>query len=176
MSRQTVEATSAPRLLVSAVGVAITAMSGSHFAQAAESTEKKPAQDVLSLDADTVVGQQGEETYNVQQSASQKYTAPLLDTPKTVTVIPQQVIKDTGALTLVDALRTTPGITFGAGEGGNPAGDRPFIRGFNAESDTFLDGMRDVASQTREVFNIEQIEVSKGPNSAFASSDSGRMS
>jgi catecholate siderophore receptor len=172
MSRQSVEATSAPRLLVSAVGVAITAMSGSHFAQAAESTGKKPAQDVLSLDADTVVGQQGEETYNVQQSASQKYTAPLLDTPKTVTVIPQQVIKDTGALTLVDALRTTPGITFGAGEGGNPAGDRPFIRGFNAESDTFLDGMRDVASQTREVFNIEQIEVSKGPGSAYTGAGS----
>ncbi|MDF3934922.1 TonB-dependent receptor [Pseudomonas citronellolis] len=172
MSRQSAEAVSAPRLLVSAVGVAITAMSGSHFAQAAESAEKKPEQEVLSLDADTVVGQQSEETYNVQQSASQKYTAPLLDTPKTVTVIPQQVIKDTGALTLVDALRTTPGITFGAGEGGNPAGDRPFIRGFNAESDTFLDGMRDVASQTREVFNLEQIEVSKGPGSAYTGAGS----
>ena len=76
---------------------------------------------VLSLDAATIVGeQQDETTYNVDRSASKKYTAPLLDTPKTVTVIPQQVIKDTGALTLADALRTTPGITFGAGEGGNP--------------------------------------------------------
>ncbi|SDP16885.1 TonB-dependent receptor [Pseudomonas jinjuensis] len=173
MSRQSSEAAvNSPRLLASAVGVAITAMSGSHFALAAEPAEKKSTQDVLNLDSDTVVGEKQEETYNVQQSASKKYTAPLLETPKTVTVIPQQVIRDTGALTLADALRTTPGITFGAGEGGNPAGDRPFIRGFNAESDTFLDGMRDVASQTREVFNIEQIEVSKGPGSAFTGAGS----
>ncbi|WP_374439960.1 TonB-dependent receptor [Pseudomonas panipatensis] len=174
MSRQSSEITgSTPRLLASAVGVAITAISSGHLAQAADSGEKKPAQDVLSLDADTVVGAQSDETtYNVEKSASDKYTAPLLDTPKTVTVIPQQVIKDTGATSLVDALRTTPGITFGAGEGGNPAGDRPFIRGFNAESDTFIDGMRDVASQTREVFNIEQVEVSKGPGSAYTGAGS----
>ncbi|QIE85762.1 TonB-dependent receptor [Pseudomonas nitroreducens] len=175
MSRQSTEfAGSKPRLLVSAVGVAITAMSGTHLAHADEAVPKKSGQDVLSLDADTVVGaqQQDPTTYNVEKSSNEKYTAPLLETPKTVTVIPQQVIKDTGALTLQDALRSTPGITFGAGEGGNPAGDRPFIRGFNAESDTFLDGMRDVASQTREIFNIEQIEVSKGPGSAYTGAGS----
>ncbi|MDF5920138.1 hypothetical protein P4133_13250 [Pseudomonas aeruginosa] len=83
-----------------------------------------------------------------------------LDTPKTVTVIPQQVIKDTGARPGRDAPRTT-WYHLRRGEGGNPAGDRPFIRGFNAESDTFLGRYADVASQTREVFNVEQIEVSK---------------
>lgn len=167
MSRQSSDlAGNMPRLLASAVGVAITAMSGSHLAHAAEG---KPSQDVLSLDADTVVGtqQQDPTTYNVEQSASKKYTAPLLDTPRSVTVVPQQVIKDTGALTLQDALRTVPGITFGAGEGGNPTGDRPFIRGFDAQSDTYVDGVRDTGAQSREVFNLEQIEVSKGPNSAF---------
>lgn len=170
MSRHSSElAGTKPRLLVSAVGVAITAMSGGHLAHAAESSEKKPSQDVLSLDADTVVGaqQQDPTTYNVEKSASKKYTAPLLDTPRSVTVVPQQVIKDTGALTLQDALRTVPGITFGAGEGGNPTGDRPFIRGFDAQSDTYVDGVRDTGAQSREVFNLEQIEVSKGPNSAF---------
>ncbi|AGI22903.1 TonB-dependent receptor [Pseudomonas sp. MT3] len=169
MSRQSSDlAGNTPRLLASAVGVAITAMSGSHLAHAADSSEKKPSQDVLSLDADTVVGtQQDPTTYNVEKSASKKYTAPLLDTPRSVTVVPQQVIKDTGALTLQDALRTVPGITFGAGEGGNPTGDRPFIRGFDAQSDTYVDGVRDTGAQSREVFNLEQIEVSKGPNSAF---------
>lgn len=170
MSRHSSElAGTKPRLLVSAVGVAITAMSGGHLAHAAESSQKKSSQDVLSLDADTVVGtqQQDPTTYNVEKSASKKYTAPLLDTPRSVTVVPQQVIKDTGALTLQDALRTVPGITFGAGEGGNPTGDRPFIRGFDAQSDTYVDGVRDTGAQSREVFNLEQIEVSKGPNSAF---------
>ncbi|MGH8466704.1 MAG: TonB-dependent receptor, partial [Pseudomonas sp.] len=90
-----------------------------------------------------------------------------VDTPRSITVIPQQVLKDTNALTLQDALRTVPGVTFGAGEGGNPQGDRPFIRGFDAQSDTFLDGVRDTGAQTREIFAVESVEVSKGPNSTF---------
>jgi len=105
--------------------------------------------------------------YKVDESASNKFTAPLLDTPKSITVIPQEVIRQTGATSLVDALRTVPGITFGAGEGGNPVGDRPFIRGFDAQSDMYVDGLRDAAAQTREVFNVESVEVIKGPSSAF---------
>ncbi|WWL43775.1 TonB-dependent receptor plug domain-containing protein [Pseudomonas parakoreensis] len=77
------------------------------------------------------------------------------------------MLKDTGALNMQDALRTVPGITFGAGEGGNPQGDRPFIRGFDAQGDTYLDGVRDTGSQSREIFAVENIEVSKGPNSAI---------
>jgi catecholate siderophore receptor len=106
-------------------------------------------------------------SYKVEKASSPKYTAPLVDTPRSVTVIPQQVLKDTGALNMQDALRTVPGITFGAGEGGNPQGDRPFIRGFDAQGDTYLDGVRDTGSQSREIFAIESIEVSKGPNSAI---------
>ena len=125
----------------------------------------------VALDELTVIGEQ-EQSYKADTSASKKYTAPLRETPKSVTVITDQVIRDTGSLTLVDALRTTSGITFGAGEGGNPAGDRPIIRGFNAESDTFIDGLRDVGSQTREIFNVERIEVSKGPGSAYTGAGS----
>jgi catecholate siderophore receptor len=99
--------------------------------------------------------------------SSPKYTAPLRDTPRTITVIPETVIQSTGSATLVEALRTVPGITFGAGEGGNPVGDRPFIRGSDTQSSTFVDGMRDIGSQSREVFNLESIEVSKGASGAF---------
>src|SRR5690606_23004292 len=106
-------------------------------------------------------------SYEVEQSASSKYTAPLLDTPRTVSVIPRAVIDDTASSTLVEALRTTPGITFGAGEGGNPLGDRPFIRGYDAQASTFVDGMRDIGATSREIFNLEQVEVSKGPDSAY---------
>jgi len=130
-----------------------------------------PSQAPVALDEVTVIGEQ-EQAYKTDTSASKKYTAPLRETPKSVTVITDQVIRDTGSLTLVDALRTTSGITFGAGEGGNPAGDRPIIRGFNAESDTFVDGLRDVGSQTREIFNVESIEVSKGPGSAYTGAGS----
>lgn len=100
-------------------------------------------------------------------SANTKFTAPLLDTPKSVTVVSADVISQTGAVSLTDALRTVPGITIGAGEGGNPVGDNLFIRGYNAQTDTYIDGIRDAGSQSREVFNIEQVEVVKGPNSAY---------
>jgi len=163
MTRTIERPAAAPRVLASAIG-AVTAFSAVNWAHAEEG-------EALKLDAVSVVDAQEEESYKAE-SASKKYTAPLRETPKSVTVIPQQVIQDTGALTLTDALRTTSGITFGAGEGGNPAGDRPIIRGFNAESDTFIDGLRDVASQTREMFNIEQVEVSKGPGSAYTGAGS----
>jgi catecholate siderophore receptor len=100
-------------------------------------------------------------------SGNEKFTAPLLDTPKSVTVVSADVISQTGAVSLTDALRTVPGITIGAGEGGNPVGDNLFIRGYNAQTDTYIDGIRDAGSQSREVFNLEQVEVVKGPNSAY---------
>lgn len=168
MSRQQLKIpVSSPRLLASAIGVAITATSAGHMVQAAESTDSKAQGSSISLGATTVTGEQTEQSYQTEKASSQKYTAPLVDTPRSVTVIPQQVLQDTAATSLQDALRTVPGITFGAGEGGNPQGDRPFIRGFDAQSDMYLDGVRDAGGQTREIFDIESIEVSKGPNSTF---------
>ncbi|MDR2871665.1 MAG: TonB-dependent siderophore receptor [Xanthomonadaceae bacterium] len=99
--------------------------------------------------------------------SSPKFTAPLVDTPLSVTVIPENVIEQTNAATLLEALRTVPGITFGAGEGGNPNGDRPFIRGFDSQSSLFVDGVRSSGSQSRETFAIDQIEVIKGPSSSY---------
>ena len=171
MSRQSLELAQPPRVLASAIGVALTAFSAPSIAQSVPDTTAARGDAPVALDELTVIGEQ-EQSYKADTSASKKYTAPLRETPKSVTVITDQVIRDTGSLTLVDALRTTSGITFGAGEGGNPAGDRPIIRGFNAESDTFIDGLRDVGSQTREIFNVERIEVSKGPGSAYTGAGS----
>ncbi|MEG0556154.1 MAG: TonB-dependent siderophore receptor [Comamonas sp.] len=106
--------------------------------------------------------------FKTEASTQGKFTAPLLDTPKTVQVISEELIKQTGATSLQDALRSTPGITFGNGEGGNPSGDQPFIRGMDAQSSTFVDGMRDISAGTREVFNVESVEVIKGADSAYA--------
>lgn len=159
---------SSPRLLASAIGVAITAGSAGHMVFAAEKTDSKASGNAIALDATAITGEAQDSTsYQVEKASSPKYTAPLIDTPRSVTVIPQQILKDTGALNMQDALRTVPGITFGAGEGGNPQGDRPFIRGFDAQGDTYLDGVRDTGSQSREIFAVENIEVSKGPNSAI---------
>ncbi|MBO0719798.1 MAG: TonB-dependent siderophore receptor [Blastocatellia bacterium] len=99
--------------------------------------------------------------------SSPKYTEPLRDTPQTINVIPRAVIEEQGATTLRDVLRNVPGLTVVAGEGGAPAGDNLMLRGFSARNDIFVDGVRDISPQTRDAFNLEQVEVVKGPGSAF---------
>lgn len=113
-----------------------------------------------------------EQGLKVDQSANTKFVAPLLDTPKSVSVISKQLIQDTQVTTLADALRTVPGITLAAGEGGNPNGDRPFIRGYNSESSMFVDGVRNSTSQNREMFAVEQVEVIKGSASSLGGAGS----
>lgn len=105
--------------------------------------------------------------YKAEAPESPKFTAPLLDTPQTVTIIPATVIRDQNLLTLRDILSTVPGITFGAGEGGGGYGDSVTLRGYSANSDITVDGVRDSAQYTRsDPFNLEQVEVVNGANSA----------
>jgi catecholate siderophore receptor len=116
---------------------------------------------------------QGDSLYDVPVSSQTKFTAPLLDTPKTVQIIPQTVIQDSAATSLQDVLRNSPGITFGAGEGGQPLADRPFIRGSSSGNSIFVDGIRDPGGQTREIFNVESVEVIRGSDSVYGGRGSG---
>ncbi|WP_375740131.1 TonB-dependent receptor [Pseudomonas boanensis] len=146
-------------LLASAIGLAIASSTG--FALAAGQNQ------ALQLDSVKVDGK-AEKTYKVEQSSSAKYTAPLLDTPQTITVVPKEVIQEQQALSLRQVLSNVSGITFNAGEGGGGSGDSINIRGFSANSNIQIDGLRDSAQTSRtDTFNIEQVEVIKGPNSVF---------
>ena len=100
--------------------------------------------------------------------ASGKFPEPLLNTPKTVTVLTKDIIEDKNATTLKQAILSTAGVTLGSGEGGNAFGDRFFIRGFDARNDVFIDGVRDSGVSVRENFFTEQIEILRGPMSSFA--------
>ena len=99
--------------------------------------------------------------------SSTKYTEPLLDTPQTINVISKEVMEEQGATTLRDVLKNVPGLTITAGEGGNPAGDNLTLRGFSARNDIFVDGVRDLSPQSRDPFNLEQVDVVKGPGSVY---------
>lgn len=83
------------------------------------------------------------------------------DVPQSLTVIPEQLMQDRGNATLQEALQNAVGITFAAGEGGR-IGDNFALRGFSINGDLYLDGIRDVAQYTRDVFNLEQIDVLRG--------------
>jgi catecholate siderophore receptor len=99
--------------------------------------------------------------------SSLKQTAALRDIPQSVSVISKDTIEKQGATTLRDVLNNVPGITITAGEGGAPAGDNLTIRGFSARNDIYVDGVRDLGPQSRDPFNLEQVEVVKGPSSSF---------
>ena len=152
-----------PRRLLATALVALGPLAGHAAESATPATPDDDAKTRSVAELDTV----SVEGNAIDEPTSPKFTAPLLDTPRSVTIVPPSVIEDTGSTTLLDALRTVPGITFGAGEGGNPVGDRPFIRGYDAGADIYVDGIRDLGSQSREAFDIEQIEVTKGPSSAY---------
>lgn len=100
--------------------------------------------------------------------ASEKYSEPLRDVPQTITVVPRNLLESQGVTSLRDAVRNVTGLTVNAGEGGATPGDNFNIRGFSARSDVFVDGMRDAGGYSRETFNVEQIEVSKGPGSVYS--------
>ncbi|MDE2316871.1 MAG: TonB-dependent receptor plug domain-containing protein, partial [Xanthomonadaceae bacterium] len=105
--------------------------------------------------------------YKVDQASSPKFTQPLLDTPQTIVIISKELIHEQGATTLTEALRNTPGVgIFFAGENGSTStGDAIFMRGFDTSGSIFVDGVRDLGTISRDVFDIEQIEVTKGPDS-----------
>jgi len=89
------------------------------------------------------------------------------DAPQSISIIGKEVMEQQAASTLRDVLRNVSGISMAAGEGGGgPGGDNLTLRGFGARNDIFVDGIRDFASYTRDVFNVEQVEVVKGPASA----------
>jgi catecholate siderophore receptor len=105
-----------------------------------------------------------EVTERIAAVTSPKYTEPLRDTPQSVSVVSQQLMQDQGVTTLRDTLRNVAGISLAAGEGG-AQGDNLTIRGFTARNDIFNDGMRDFGSYYRDPFNLEEVEVLKGPSS-----------
>lgn len=120
----------------------------------------------------TEVKEAQQQSYKAEKASSPKYTTPLLETPRTINVITGDVLKDQGVTSLNDALRNVSGVsTFGAGEGGGgniTTNDKITIRGFSANNDIYVDGIRDIAGYSRDMFNYEQLEVTKGAGSTIS--------
>ena len=106
--------------------------------------------------------------YRFDKSGDPRRVADLVDTPTTITVLTQDQIQESGKTDLKDILAAQAGVTLGTGENGNAFGDRYIIRGHEARSDVFVDGMRDPGMTTRESFATERVEITKGPSATFA--------
>ena len=106
--------------------------------------------------------------YKAKKLSDVRRTRDIADTPQTMSVLTKSQIEESGKTELKDILSAQPGITLGTGEGGNSFGDRYIIRGYEARSDIYTDGLREPGLITRETFALEQVEITKGPSSTFA--------
>jgi catecholate siderophore receptor len=89
-----------------------------------------------------------------------KTDTPLLDIPQTINVVTRAQLDDQAHHSLADILRYVPGTTVGQGEGNR---DQITLRGQNTTADFFLDGVRDDVQYYRGLYNIERVEILKGP-------------
>ncbi len=83
------------------------------------------------------------------------------DIPQSISIITEEQIKDQSILGLTDAIKYSPGVMAGQGEGNR---DSVWFRGNQSTSDLFIDGVRDDVQYYRDLYNIDRVEVLMGPN------------
>ena len=155
-----------------ALAAAAFALPGAVLAQSAAAPAAAASQARSETTLPTVKVQAAQDNdYKADVVSSPKFTQPIVDTPQTITVIKKELLQQQAATSLTEALRNTPGVTMQLGENGSTqTGDSINLRGFDSSQSIFVDGIRDLGAVSRDVFNIDQVEVVKGPSG----SDIGR--
>jgi catecholate siderophore receptor len=157
-------------VVTSAVGVGLALAAPSAWAQAppAPAEPKEPPKDAKDDVSMPGVDVKGERTnFKIEEPSLYKLPDPIQQTPQSISVIPERMLEERGFFTLREALRTVPGISLAAGEGGGRQGDNLTLRGFPAGNDIYLDAVRDLGQYPRDTFNLEAIEVLRGPSSVL---------
>jgi len=90
-----------------------------------------------------------------------KTLTPLRDVPQSITVVTREQIKDQQMLSISDVVRYVPGITAHQGENNR---DQIIFRGNSSSADFFLNGVRDDVQYYRDLYNLDRVEVLRGPN------------
>lgn len=153
-----------------ALGIGLS-LAGAAHAQPAPAEEEELVLDTLQIEdrtLDTNPYAEKGAPYKARVSADVRRTETLAETPATISVLTRTQIEESGRSDLRAIVGAQPGITLGTGENGNAFGDRYVIRGQEARSDVFIDSLRDPGMSIRESFAVEQVEITKGPNSTYA--------
>ena len=95
-----------------------------------------------------------------RSSTFTKTDTPLKEVPASVTVVPAQLMKDQAMQNMGDVFRYVPGVLMHQGEGNR---DQAVIRGNSTTADFYVNGIRDDAQVFRDLYNLERVEVLKGP-------------
>jgi len=102
------------------------------------------------------------EGYKVDSSSTGTRTnTELRDVPQSITVIPSELIRDQSMQSMTDVIRYVPGVGTSQGENNR---DTVVLRGTTSTSDFYVNGVRDDVQYFRDLYNVDAVEVLKGPN------------
>ena len=114
---------------------------------------------LFSQDVEEIVVK-GKVLYSDQVTAL-KTPVPIIDVPQTLSIVTDDEIRKQGFRELGDIVRYTPGVNTSQGEGHR---DSIVFRGVRSTADFYLDGVRDDVQYYRSLYNLEQVEILRGPN------------
>ena len=151
------------RVYKSAHNVRLLSMSAASLALAlaAPSWAEDAALDADNPGGDIIVTGYDDGYRTVTTTSGTKTDTPILDVPQSIAVVTAQQLSDQQIRSVADLVRLTPGLSAGQGEGNR---DQITIRGNNSSADFFVDGLRDDVQYFRSFYNIERVEVHRGPN------------
>ena len=98
---------------------------------------------------------------SAERAAAMRTETPLRDVPQSITTLSRELIADRSMRGMADAVNYVPGVGMAQGEGHR---DAPIFRGNTSTSDFFVDGLRDDTQYIRDLYNVDRVEVMKGPN------------
>ena len=102
----------------------------------------------------------GKVLYSDQVKALKAPTA-IIDVPQSLSIVTDEDIRKQGIREIGDIVRYTPGVNTSQGEGHR---DAIVFRGVRSTADFFQDGVRDDVQYYRSLYNVEQVEILRGPN------------
>jgi catecholate siderophore receptor len=145
------------------LAMSITSLPLAAHAQTTAASSSAATSDSASLPEVTVTEQSG--NTNQATTGIARLPSSVKETPKIITVVPQEIIEQQRATSLEQILKNVPGITMSTGEGnGGANGDQFRMRGLSAKGDIYVDGLRDFGAYKRDSFNIDSVQVIKGPS------------
>ncbi|CAB1277382.1 TonB-dependent receptor [Candidatus Nitrosacidococcus tergens] len=142
--------------------LAIAPVQGAEKEKGEKTKENTTDEETKKLEPVTVMGRKLS-PYRVDTNTALGTDTPVLDTPFSITPIPRQVLNDQAAQSLEDAVRNTPGVSINLGEGNR---DQLIIRGVSTNSAFFMNNMRDDAEYFRPLYNVDHIDILKGPSAS----------
>jgi len=111
-------------------------------------------------DQDDEIVTYGRYLYTDQVNAL-KTPTPIIDVPQSLSITTAEQIVRQGFNSIEDIVLYTPGVTASQGEGHR---DAVVFRGVRSTADFFIDGVRDDVQYYRSLYNLEQVEILRGPN------------